>query len=218
MKPRAKRRFARRLRPPRPVVLGLTGSVGMGKSTAAKALRRLGVPVFSSDAAVHRLLGPGGGAVNAVAAAFPNARKGNAISRPLLAKEVFGNPQALARLEAILHPLERRIAERFVTRARSARKPIVALDIPLLYEARRENTVHAIVAVTAPKFVQEARVLRRPGHTRARLEAILARQLADREKRRRADFVVPTGLDKRASLRRLVRIVRMLVTREEIRT
>lgn len=209
MKTRRKHPPARRLQP-RPFVLGLTGSVGMGKSTAAKALKRLGIPVFSSDAAVHRLLGPGGGAVAAVTAAFPAAREGNAVSRPRLAKEVFGNPAALSRLEAILHPLELEAAERFVARARSARKPIVALDVPLLYEAKRENRVHAVVAVTAPRFVQEARVLRRPGHTRARLDAILARQLSDREKRRRADFVVPTGLDKRASLRRLLRIVRMI--------
>jgi dephospho-CoA kinase len=182
----------------------------MGKSTAAAALRRLGIPVFSSDAAVHRLLGPGGRAVGEVAAAFPAAVIGSAISRRQLAKEVFGNAGTLARLEEILHPLERMEAERFVAAARRARRPIVALDIPLLYEAGRENRVHAVVAVTAPRFVQEARVLRRPGFTRARLAAILARQLADREKRARADFVVPTGLDKRSSLRRLTQIVRMI--------
>jgi len=129
------------------------------------------------------------------------------------AEFVSGGAAALKRLEGILHPLEREDAARFVARARRARRPLVVLDIPLLYETRREDHVHAVAVVTAPPFVQEARVLRRRGHTRERLAAILARQMPDRQKRTRADFVVSTGLNKRASLRRLVQIVRMIAQR-----
>jgi dephospho-CoA kinase len=201
---------AKRRRPARPLVLGLTGSIGMGKSTAAKAFRRLGIPVFSSDEAVHRLLAAGGRGVAPVAAAFPKARAGAAISRPRLAAEVFGNPTALARLEGILHPLVWAETDRFVAAARRCRRPLVVLDVPLLYETKGETRAHAVAVVTAPPFVQRARVLGRSGQTAVRLAAILERQMPDREKRRRADFLVPTGGSRRESLRRLARIVVLL--------
>ena len=191
-------------------VLGLTGSIGMGKSAAARALRRLGVPVHDADAAVHRLLGPGGGAVAAVAQAFPGVVADGAVDRAALGRRVFNNPAALARLEAILHPLVQRSEQRFLRGALARREPVAVLDIPLLFEIGGERRCDAVIVVSAPRFVQEARVLRRKGMTAARLLAVRARQMPDAEKRRRADFVVPTGLDKRATLRRLAAIVRVM--------
>jgi dephospho-CoA kinase len=201
-----RRARTRRLRPARPYILGLTGSIGMGKTTAAKAFKRLHLPVFSSDAAVHRLLARGGRGVAPVGVAFPAARIDGAISRPKLASLVFGNPASLARLEAILHPLVRQETERFLAAARRAREPVVVLDIPLLYETGAESRVHDVIVVTARESLQRARVLGRRGQTPERLNAILARQMPDRVKRARADFIVPTGLSKRDSLRRLARI------------
>ncbi len=191
-------------------VLGLTGSIGMGNSAAARALRRLGVPVHDADAAVHRLLGPGGGAVAAVAWAFPGVVADGAVDRAALGRRVFNNPAALAQLEAILHPLVQRSEQRFLRGALARREPVAVLDIPLLFEIGGERRCDAVIVVSAPRFVQEARVLRRKGMTAARLLAVRARQMPDAEKRRRADFVVPTGLDKRATLRRLAAIVRVM--------
>jgi dephospho-CoA kinase len=205
-----RRPLQRRRRPARPLVLGLTGSIGMGKSTAARALHRLGVPVFSSDDTVHRLLAAGGRGVAPVAAAFPAARDGNAISRAKLASEVFGNPEKLKRLESLLHPLVWAETDRFAAAARRARRPLIALDVPLLYETNGEIRADAVAVVSAPAFVQRGRVLARPGQSPARLAAILARQMPDAEKRRRADVVIPTGASKRESLRRLARLVMLL--------
>ena len=191
-------------------VLGLTGSIGMGKSAAARALRRLGIPVHDADATVHRLLGSGGGAVAAVAQAFPGVVADGTVDRAALGRRVFDNPAALARLEAILHPLVQRSEQRFLRGALARREPVAVLDIPLLFEIGGERRCDAVIVVSAPRFVQEARVLRRKGMTAARLLAVRARQMPDAEKRRRADFVVPTGLDKRATLRRLAGIVRVM--------
>ncbi len=191
-------------------VLGLTGCIGMGKSAAARALRRLGVPVHDADAAVHRLMGPGGGAVAAVGRAFPGIVADGAVDRAALGRRVFDNPAALARLEAILHPLVQRSEQRFLRGASARREPVAVLDIPLLFETSGERRCDAVIVVSAPRFVQEARVLRRKGMTAARLLAVRARQMPDAEKRRRADFVVRTGLDKRTTLRRLAAIVRVM--------
>jgi dephospho-CoA kinase len=199
-----------RLRPSHPFILGLTGSIGMGKSTAAKAFHRLGIPVLSSDDVVHRLLAAGGRGVAPVAAAFPKARVGNAIDRKILAAEVFGKPAALLKLEAILHPLVWAESDRLVARARRQRHPLVVLDVPLLYETHGEARTHAVAVVTAPAFVQRARVLGRAGQSAERLAAIRARQMPDGEKKRRADFIIPTGLSRRDSLRRLRRIAVLL--------
>lgn len=192
------------------VILGLTGSIGMGKTTAANMLRRLGVPVHDADATVHRLLGRGGAAVPLVEAAFPGVVRDGAVDRAALGRRVFDDPEALRRLEAILHPLVRRAERRFLARSAAARVPIVVLDIPLLFETGAERRCDATIVVTAPRFVQRARVLRRPGMTAARLAAIEARQMPDAEKRRRADFIVRTGRDRRATLRALIRIVRLM--------
>ncbi|HLB78864.1 MAG TPA: dephospho-CoA kinase [Dongiaceae bacterium] len=192
------------------IVLGLTGSIGMGKSKAAAALRRLGLPMHDSDAEVHRLLSTDSAAVAAVAAAFPGVVRDGAVDRGELGRRVFADPAALQRLEAILHPLVRRAQRRFLARAAAARRPLVVLDIPLLFETGAQRNCDAIVAMTAPRFVQLARLRRRPGMTAQRLAGVEARQTPDLEKRRRADFVVPTGLNRRTSLRALTRIVRVL--------
>jgi dephospho-CoA kinase len=191
------------------VVLGLTGSIGMGKSTAAAMLRRLGVPVHDSDAAVHRLLSRNGAAVARVAAAFPGTEGPDGIDRASLGRRVFGDAAALRRLEGILHPMVRAETARFLRRMAARRAKLVVLDIPLLFETGGEARCDAIVVVSAPPFLQRARVLRRPGMSASRLAAILAKQMPDGEKRRRADFVVPTGLGRRETLRRLAEIVRV---------
>jgi dephospho-CoA kinase len=193
------------------IVLGLTGSIGMGKSTAAKTLRRLGLPLFDADHVVHRLLAPGGGAVEAVATAFPGVRAANGgIDRSILGQRVFGDPGALSRLERIIHPMVEAREKQFRAHARARREPIVVLDIPLLFESRSERRCDYVLVVSAPRLVQQQRVFRRSGMTESRLAAILSNQTPDREKRRRADFVVPTGLSRGMSLRRLRAIVRLL--------
>jgi dephospho-CoA kinase len=196
---------ARRIR-----VLGLTGSIGMGKSTAADMLKRMNIPVFSADSCVHRLIGPGGSGVGPVARAFPGTQADGAISRAALARAVFGDEAALARLEAILHPLVRAAEIAFIRRQRQRGRKLCALEIPLLFETRAEVLCDAVVVLAAPPFVQAARVLARPAMTRERLAAILARQMSEREKRRRADFCVATGLGRRHTWRALRHIAALL--------
>lgn len=185
------------------IVVGLTGSIGMGKTTAARMLGAMGLPVHDSDAVVHRLLGRGGAAVAAVGAAFPEVVSQGAVDRAVLGARVFEDAAALARLEAIVHPLARRVQDRFLRRCASRRSPVAVLDIPLLFELGLDSRCDACVVVTAPRFVQEARVLSRPGMTREKFEGILSRQMPDIEKRRRADFLVPTGSGRRRTLLRL---------------
>jgi dephospho-CoA kinase len=193
------------------IILGLTGSIGMGKSTAAATLRRLGIPLFDADRLVHRLLALGGSAVEPVAATFPGVRRvGGGIDRALLGQRVFSDREALSRLERIIHPLVEASEKRFLAGARTRREPIVVLDIPLLFESGSERRCDYVLVVSAPGLVQRQRVLRRPGMTERRMAAILANQMPDREKRRRADFVVPTGMSRSLSLRRLGAIVRQL--------
>ena len=186
------------------ILVGLTGSIGMGKSTAAQALKRLGLPVHDADAAVHRLLAPGGAAVLAVLAAFPEVgTAAGGIDRPRLGARVFGDPAALKRLEAILHPLVRAAKSRFLATAARRRRHLVVLDVPLLYETGGERGCDAVLVVSAPAFLQRRRVLARSGMTEEKFHAILATQLPDAEKRRRTRHVVPTGLGRRFSLDRL---------------
>lgn len=193
------------------IILGLTGSIGMGKSTAAGMLRRLGVPLFDADAVVHRLLAPGGTAVTRVEAAFSGVRDAaGGIDRRQLGRRVFGNPEALHRLERIIHPLVRAAEKRFVARARARREPLVVLDIPLLFETGGTGRCDYVLVVSAPARLQRERVIRRPGMNADRFAEILRAQMPDREKRRRADFVVVTALARAATLRRLWAIVRIL--------
>jgi dephospho-CoA kinase len=193
------------------IVLGLTGSIGMGKSTAAGMLRRLGVPLFDADAVVHRLLAPGGVAVALVEAAFPGVRDAaGGIDRRLLGQQVFGDPEALRRLERILHPMVRAAERRFVAHARAGGEPLVVLDIPLLFETDGTGRCDYVLVVSAPARLQRERVIRRPGMTPGRFAEVLHAQMPDREKRRRADFVVATALGRGVTLRQLKSIARIL--------
>ncbi|MER9268399.1 MULTISPECIES: dephospho-CoA kinase [unclassified Mesorhizobium] len=173
------------------IVLGLTGSIGMGKSTTAKMFAEAGVPVHDSDEAVHRLYA--GKAAPLVEAAFPGTTRSGAVDRAALAERVLGDAPALKRLEAIIHPLVRADADTFLAENRAAGAPLAVLDIPLLFETGGGNRVDKVVVVTAPPEVQRARVLARPGMNEEKLASILARQVPDTEKRRRADFVIDTG-------------------------
>lgn len=195
------------------VILGLTGSIGMGKTVAAGMFRRLGIPVHDADAAVHRLLGAKGGAVAAaIAAAFPGVVSGGTIDRAALGRRVFDDPAALQRLEEILHPAVRRDQAGFLKRQARRGCRLAVLDVPLLFETGTDADCDAVAVVSAPPFVQEARVLARPGMTRQRLAAIRARQMADAEKRRRADFLIPSGLGRRETLRAVTRIAAQVQT------
>lgn len=173
------------------VTLGLTGSIGMGKSTVARMFADLGVPVFDADAVVHRLQGPGGRLVAAIAAAFPGTTGPDGVDRAALGEAVLGRPDLLARLEAIVHPAVAEERAAFLRAHESA--PLAVFDVPLLFETGGERRVDKVAVVSAPAAVQRARVLARPGMTAARLDAILARQTPDAEKRARADFVIDTG-------------------------
>ena len=189
-------------------VLGLTGSIAMGKSTASQTFRSFGVPVFEADAAVHCLFAPGGAAAGPVGAAFPGCTDpAGGIDRAALGRQVFGDPAALARLEAIVHPLVRRAERAFLERCAAARRPLAVLEIPLLFETGGERLVDAVAVVSAPAYLQAQRVLRRRGMNADRLAAIRRRQTPDVEKRRRADFVIPTGLDRRRAVRAIARII-----------
>lgn len=195
------------------VIVGLTGSIGMGKSTAAAMCRQLGVRVYESDAAVHRLLERGGAAVAAISAAFPGVVRDGSVDRAALGREVFGDDAALRRLERILHPLVWRGQDAFLGHAAARRERLVVLDVPLLFETQGDRRCDATVVVSAPAFLQRQRVLIRPGMTEERLRDVLARQMSDAEKRRRADFLVHSGLGKRRTLIELRRIVKLLSRR-----
>ena len=176
-------------------ILGLTGSLGMGKSTTARFFIEEGVPVHDADAAVHRLYE--GEAVAPIEAAFPGTTADGKVDRNKLAARVLGDPAALKRLEAIVHPLVHEAERRLLAEAKERGERVAVLDIPLLFETGGDARVDAVVVVSAPPEVQRSRVLQRPGMTMEKLEAILAKQMPDAEKRRRADFIVDTsqGLD-----------------------
>lgn len=180
-----------------PMLIGLTGSIGMGKSETAKMFARLGVPVYDADAAVHRLYEPGGAAVPEIAKLFPDCIKDGRVDRATLAKRVTADGKAFAALEHVVHPLVAREQQAFLEGARRDGKDMVVLDIPLLLEKGGHGRVDVIVVVSAPAEVQRSRVLARPGMTPDKLDHILARQMPDAEKRAKAHFVVETdkGLD-----------------------
>jgi dephospho-CoA kinase len=193
-------------------VIGLTGGIGMGKSTAAAVFRREGVPVFDADAEVHRLQAPGGRALPAIAAAFPGTVRDNRLDRAALRAAVLGKPEALKRLEGILHPMVRRAEQACRARARRAGRRMVVLDIPLLFETGGRRHVDLTVVVSAPRAVQTHRVRLRRRMSAADVAAVIARQMPDAEKRRRADVVVRTGLSRHHAIRRLRRLIRELRT------
>ena len=203
------RRARKRRHNPRPLTLGLTGSMAMGKSTAAAFLRRLGLKVFDADALVHKLLGPGGAALAPLARRFPGLVGPGGVDRARMGALVFADRTALADLEAILHPLVDQARARFLRAAAVRRAPVVALDVPLLFEGKGRRDYDLVAVVSAPAFLQKQRALRRPGMTAEKFAGALARQMPDVRKRALADAVIPTGLGKRETLRHLRRMLKL---------
>jgi dephospho-CoA kinase len=192
----------------RPFILGLTGSIGMGKSAVAAMFAQAGVPVFDADAEVRRMQGPGGILVAPIEAAFPGTTGPRGVDRNKVGAAVFGNPAALAQLESIVHPAVRDRRALFLAQHRSA--PLVVYDIPLLFEKGGVEEVDAVLVVSAPEDVQRARVLARPGMTSERFEQVLALQLPDAEKRARADYVIDTSGPLEATRAEVARLVEKL--------
>ena len=192
-------------------IIGLTGGIGMGKSTAASVFRGARIPVFDADLAVHRLQAKGGRAVKPIEAAFPGTTRHGAVDRTALRAAVFGDRDALTHLEHILHPMVEAEERAFVARARRAGKRAVVLDIPLLFETKGDTRVGTVVVVSAPRAIQIHRVAQRRGMTKADVEAVIARQMPDRDKRRRADLVVRTGLSRGHTRQLLQRFIRGLL-------
>lgn len=188
-------------------IIGLTGSIGMGKSAAARYLRYLGVPVYDADAAVHSVYATGGAAVGPLGAVWPEAVRDGAVDRAALSKLIEADPSVLPRLEAIVHPIVRTVQERFLLAAALRRAPVIALDIPLLFETGGETRCDAVFVVSAPAFIQRARVLARPEITPEKFATILSRQTPDAVKRDRADFVIPSNQGWLAMLTALKRAV-----------
>ncbi len=187
------------------IVLGLTGSIGMGKTTVARMFADEGVPIFDADSIVHRLQGPAGALVAAIESHFPGTTGETGVDRTSLAERVLSDPEALARLEALIHPAVAQERADFLEAHRQA--PLVVLDIPLLFEKGGADQVDKVAVASAPLAVQRTRVLSRPSMTTAKFDRILALQLPDAAKRARADFIIPTGgsLDEtRASVRRII--------------
>ncbi|OYV26784.1 MAG: dephospho-CoA kinase [Acidocella sp. 20-63-7] len=191
------------------IVLGLTGGIGMGKSTVARMFAAHGVPTFNADEAVHRLQAPGGRAIPALERAFPGTVRGGVLDRAKLRALVLRDTAAMRRLEAIMHPLVQRAEAQFRAAAYRAHRSTVLMDIPLLFETGAEKRFHVTLTVSAPRDVQIARVAKR-GLPRDQILAIIARQMPDAEKRRRADRVIPTGLSKFHAIRAVRRILKEL--------
>ncbi|WP_343564338.1 dephospho-CoA kinase [Kiloniella sp. b19] len=193
-------------------VLGLTGSIAMGKSTAARFFREAGISVHDADATVHSLMASGGRAVERIAACFGKAvlDSAGAVNRKELGNRVFGNPEALEQLETILHPLVREDRERFLKQQALQRSPLVVLDVPLLYETATDRECDAVLVVQAPAFLQKQRVLSRPNMTAEKLQSILGKQMPVREKAIRAQWVVQTGLGMRKTRRDIESVIRQI--------
>jgi dephospho-CoA kinase len=197
---------------PTPFILGLTGSIGMGKSAVAAMFQGLGVPVFDADAAVHQLQGPGGALLPAIEAAFPGTTGPAGVDRPKLGAAVFGDPEALTRLEGIVHPADGAMRKGFLEEHRHA--PLIVFDIPLLFEKGGWEQVDAVVVVSASAEAQRTRVLARPGMTAEKFEQILTLQVPDAEKRARADHVIDTGTSLAETRHAVQRLVHKLTGRE----
>ncbi len=192
------------------IVIGLTGSIAMGKTEAARMLRRDGIPVFDSDAAVHRILADDREVVRTIAERFPECVKDGRVDRRCLGRHAFADPHVRVWLERLIHPRVRARTRRFLQAVGRQRRPVAVLDIPLLFETGGETRVDRVAVVSAPAFVQRARALSRPGMTAERFEGILASQTPDPVKRRRADFVLPSGAGRRTTLRAIRRMLRRL--------
>ena len=190
----------------RPLIIGLTGSIGMGKSTVAAMFADEGVPVFDADAQVRSMQGPGGPLVEAIEAVFPGSTDESGVVRDVLGAKVFGNPDALAKLEAIVHPAVAERRRAFLDA--NADAPMVVFDMPLLFEKGGHAGVDTVVVVSAPADIQRERVLARPGMTPEKFEEILSIQTPDSEKRARADHVIDTGQSLEQTRRDVARLVR----------
>jgi len=189
------------------IILGLTGSIGMGKSVAADTFRRLGVPVHDADKTVHQLMAPDGQAFGEISHLFPDVIEDGVINRRRLGDQVFVNPSQLGKLENILHPLVKLQKHRFLATAARRQVALVVLDVPLLFEGQGQKRCDGTVTVTAPWFVQRARVLARPGMTAEKFQAILSKQVPDAQKRKLSTFVVQTGNGRLESLRMIRNII-----------
>ena len=196
------------------ILLGLTGSIGMGKSTTAAMFADEGVPVYDADAEVHILQGPGGAAVAPIEQAFPGVVKDGAVDRGELGARVLGDPVAIKRLETIVHPMLGASRTAFFERAEASGVDMVVLDIPLLFETGGEGRVDAIVVVSAPEALQRERVLARPGWGAERLDAVVAKQMHDAEKRARAHFVIDTGQGLEPAREQVRRVISTLRARQ----
>jgi dephospho-CoA kinase len=193
-------------------ILGLTGSIGMGKSTVAAMFEEAGVPVFDADAAVHQLQGPGGALVRTIEASFPGTTGPSGVDRGKLGAKVLGDPAVLARLEAIVHPAVAAMRREFVEAHREA--PLVVFDIPLLFEKGGSTELDAVAVVSAPSLAQRERVLARPGMTPEKFAHILALQMPDAEKRRRADHIIDTGTSHEETRRQVRALIACLLPPE----
>ena len=196
----------------KPFILGLTGSIGMGKSAVAAMFQGLGVPVFDADAAVHELQGPGGACVAAIERAFPGTTGPQGVDRQKLGAAVFGDPEKLRLLESIVHPEVAEMRRTFL--ADNADAPLIVFDIPLLFEKTGNHGLDAVVVVSAPPEVQRERVLARPGMTEEKFERILALQVPDAEKRARADHVIDTGTSLAETRHAVQRLVHAITARQ----
>lgn len=195
----------------KPLIIGLTGGIGMGKSTVAKIFRAMSIPVHDADAAVHTLLAKGGKAVPKIQKHFPDCVVAGAVDRALLGRAVFGKPASLKKLESILHPLVRADEKEFVKAASLLNMPLVVLEIPLLFETGAEKRCDLVVTVSAPLTVQKARVMKRKGMTAEKFLAIRMAQMPDKDRRARADFVIPTKMGLADTRRRIKFLLQELV-------
>lgn len=198
--------------------MALTGSIAMGKSTVSQMFRDEGIPVFDADAAVHTLYARGGRAVAAIAEHFPEAIVDDAVDRTVLSRLVLNSPDAIRRLERIVHPLVHEEQERYVQEAARSHTPLIVLDIPLLFEGNRSREFDVVIVVSAPPAAQRERALARPGMTEAKFDAIVARQVSDEEKRQRADFVISTGVSLDETRLAVKKVIGELRKRAEKRT
>jgi dephospho-CoA kinase len=189
------------------VVIGLTGSIGMGKSTVAKMMKGFGLPVYSADEAVHEVMKKGGSAVRPVRKFFPESIKKGAVDRMSLSRSIASDPRRLRQLERIIHPLIRESERAFLKKAKERKAPAVVLEIPLLFETGAEKRCDVVLCVSSPRKIQKERVLGRKGMTEEKFRALIARQMPSSEKCKRANYVVPTGTtlaETKDSLRRLL--------------
>jgi dephospho-CoA kinase len=192
------------------VIIGLTGSIAMGKSTAALMLRRLKLPVYDADATVHRLLEPNGEAFALVQTLFPEVVQSGVIDRLALGKRVFANPNSITQLESVVHPFVHRLCHQFLQRVTRERRRIVVLDVPLLFETGISAECDVVIVITAPAFLQKQRALLRLGMTPVKFQQILARQVADSVKRFWADWCVPSGLGRATTIRRFKYLLNLI--------